>query len=252
MKLTIKNTGILLLIGFALSCCSKEHENGTEPITEKGYVSGKVVDGIGNPIAGVKILADNVAYYDSQIQGTTAENGVYKIKLMEGAWKVYANFKTTYNGKTYSIQAYPDNSSILGEDGGIRNFTWKLQGVDPDNDMYYYGGRITIHMATNFYENQENIELTFSPSGPLIDGSAGKIINVTAGDQYWTEYGYINDFPVGRYNVTASLKKEGSKTPLKVQNWHSKGPFVSTLQLDFQPDISDFRPTISAAIVLGY
>src|SRR5690606_39444115 len=54
-------------------------------------------------------------FYDSYLTGTTDENGNYKIKVFQGAWVAYANFKKEYNGKTYSIQAYPDNTDPISE-----------------------------------------------------------------------------------------------------------------------------------------
>lgn len=252
MKTIINRVVWTCMASVIFTCCDKADGAQGETRPEKGYVTGKVVDGKGEPIAGVNILVDNMAYHDSQTKGVTDEKGMYKIKIFQGAWKVYANFKTTYNGKNYSIQAYPDESSVVGEEWVVRNFTWKLEGVDPDNDSYRYGGRITVHSADDFYESEGDIELIFTPVGPLIDGSAGKIPKITGGDHYWSEYGYISHIPVGRYNVTASLKKVGGNVPLKIQDWYTKGAFVSTLKLDFQPDISDFRPTINASIAIGY
>lgn len=253
MKTIVQKTMWLLFIATVLNSCSKDSENPDgEPKAEKGYTTGKVVDGQGKPIAGAAIYLDNAAFHDSYIKGTTKEDGSYKIKVHMGAWVAYANFKKEYNGKTYSIQAYPDNTDSFTEDGAVRNFTWKLEGIDPDDDSYFYGGRVTVHSANDFWENDEDIELTFTPSGPLIDGSKGKTLVLRYGERYWEKYGYIEDIPVGRYMVTAVLKKSGSDVPLKVQNWHTKGDFVREFQLDFIPDNSDFRPRTAASIVIGY
>lgn len=252
MKTTFRKTFLMCLAAVILASCSKDDGNDSgEPKAEKGYATGKVVDGQGNPIAGAKIYLDNAAFHDSYINGTTDENGNYKIKVHQGAWVAYANFKKEYNGKTYSIQAYPENTDSFTEDGAVRNFTWKLEGMDP-NDSYYYGARVTVHSANDFWENDEDIELTFTPSGPLIDGSEGKTLVLRYGERYWEKYGYIEDIPVGRYIVTAILKKSGDDVPLTIQNWHTKGDFVREFQLDFIPDNSDFRPRTAAAIVIGY
>lgn len=257
MKPTIRKATGILFMALTLTACTKKdnpditNDKGGKATEEKGYATGKVVDGKGNPIAGAKIYIDNTVFYDSYLTGTTGENGTYKIKLQPGAWMVYANFKTEYNGETYNVQAFPDSEGSLTEDGGVRNFTWKLEGIDP-NDDYYYGGRITVFTATDFYEDESDIELTFTPSGPLIDGSEGQTLVLQYGERYWQEYGYIEDFPVGRYIVTAVLKGDDGDTPLKIQNWHTQGNFVSEYQLDFIPDDSDFRPNATASIVIGY
>lgn len=248
----IKKFLIIGMVLFAILSCSKDGENGNgEPKAEKGYATGKIVDTQGNPIAGAKIYLDNAAFHDSYINGTTDEKGMYKIKVHQGAWVAYANFKKEYNGKTYSIQAYPDNTDALTEDGGVHNFTWKLEGIDPDDD-YFYGGRVMVHSANDFWENDEDIELTFTPSGPMIDGSEGKKLVLRYGERYWEKYGYIEDIPVGRYIVTAVLKKSSGEVPLAIQNWYTKGDFLSEFQLDFIPDNSDFRPRTATAIVVGY
>src|SRR5690606_497647 len=250
MRTTLRKTIGLLCIAVISAACSKSDSPSDVP--EKGYATGKVVDGKGNPIAGAKIFLDNSAFHDSYINGMTNSEGAYKIKVHPGAWVAYANFKKEYNGKTYSIQAFPDNSESFSEEGAERNFTWKLEGIDPDNDSYFYGGRVTVHTDNDFNEDYRDIELTFTPSGPLIDGSQGKALVLKPGERYWEEYGYIEDIPVGRYNVTAAAKKTGHTKPLRIQNWHTKGDFVSEFQLDFIPDKSEFRPRTTAAIVVGY
>lgn len=248
---TTNRLWIIAVLLLSVMSCSKDSES-SEPNNEKGYATGKVVDGQGKPIAGAKIYLDNAPFHDSFIDGSTGEDGIYKIKVYQGAWKAYASFKREYNGKTYSIQLYPDNTNSFSEEGAVRNFTWKLEGIDPDNEHYFYGGQVTVSSDIGFYEDYEDIELTFTPSGPLIDGSEGKTIVLRYGERYWEEYYYIKDIPVGRYMVTAILKKSGGNVPLKIQNWHTKGDFVSELQLDFIPDNSDFRSTSEVSIVIGH
>jgi len=251
MKAKIRKTGIMFLAAVALSSCTKNDDIGV-PEAEKGYATGKVVDTKGDPIAGAKIVLENTVFHSSYSYATTDEKGMYKTKLQPGAWWVTATFKKEYNGKTYTLPLSPDDAGEnLTEEGGIRNFTWKLEGRDPGNENYFYGGQVSVSLNADFYEDEEDIELTFTPSGPLVDGSEGKKLIIRYGDHYWEEYHYVRDIPIGRYMVTAVLKKSNGEIPLKIQNWHTQGDFVPALQLDFIPD-DTFRPVTEASIVIGY
>lgn len=255
MRLIFQKILGLLFITMVITSCSKDDEkndNGdSKPKAEKGYVSGKVVDTKGEPIAEAKILLESTVFYNSHINASTDATGNYKIKVQAGAWNTYGTFKKEYNGITYTLPLSPDGTDSFTEEGGIRNFTWKLEGTDPGNEHYFYGGQVSVSSDIGFYEEQEDIELTFTPSGPLIDGSEGKTLILRYGDHYWKEYHYVKDIPIGRYMVTAILKKPDSDVPLKIQNWHIKGDFVSELQLDFIPD-DTFRPVTEASVVIGY
>jgi hypothetical protein len=57
------------------------------------------------------------------------------------------------------------------------------------------------------------IELKFEPTGPLVDGSTGRIvIRTLTPDNHFAE-----DIPVGAYKVTATLvETDGARSPLKV------------------------------------
>ncbi len=243
----------LALIFAVLTSCEKA-DAGNEPesdnlTAQKGFAVGKVVDGRGNPIKGVKIFLQNTVFYSSSINSLTGEDGTYKIKLYPGTWKAYASFKKEYNGKTYSIQLCPDNDDSFTDEGIVRNFNWKLEGIDPGVD-YYYGGLITLYSEYDFSENFEDIELTFTPKGPLIDGSAGKTLNIKYGGHYWNDGTYIKDIPIGRYIVTAKLKNGQS---LRIKNLDANNDtYVPELQFDFMPDLLDFRPNHYANITLGY
>jgi len=246
-KTTMTLLASLLLSG--LSAC--EGHAGKDAIApEKGYATGRAVDTQGNPIAGAKILLDNSVFYASYIDGTTREDGSYRIRVQPGAWKADASFRKTYNGRTYVLELDPDNDDSFNEDGVVRDFTWKLEGRTPGNEYGYYGGFIQLSPAIGFYEDLEAIELTLTPHGPLIDGSQGKTLRLRVGDHYWVDRYQIEDVPIGRYRVTATLQGDDGPRPLKIQDWHAKGDFEPEFQLDFLPRSGNVL-RISASIVIG-
>lgn len=242
----------LLLTCFALpwlaACDDGTAVAGT--LAEHGYATGRAVDTRGQPIAGAKILLDNAVFYASYIDTTTRDDGSYRIRVEPGAWKADATFKKTYNGRTYLIELDPDSNDSFNEEGVVRNFTWKLEGRAPDNEYSYYGGFIQLSTDLDFHEDMDAIELTLTPSGPLIDGSPGKTLRLRMGDHYWVDRYQIEDVPIGRYVVTATLHGDGGPRPLKLQDWHTKGDFVPEFQLDFLP-VSDSSMRIAASIVIG-
>ncbi|MGY0799656.1 carboxypeptidase-like regulatory domain-containing protein [Lysobacter sp. A286] len=243
----------ILLAGLILSglaACGGNDGTGTAK-AEDGYATGKVVDAQGKPIAGARILLDNTVFYASYIKGSTKEDGTYRIKAQPGAWRAYASFKKTYNGKTYSLDLHPDTIDSFDDTGAVRNFVWKLEGREPENEYNYYGGLVTVFQDTDFYDDMEDVELTLTPSGPLIDGSEGKTLVLQQGDHYWVQFGYLQDIPIGRYTVTAILKGEDGPRPLRIQDWHTDGDFKSELQLDFIPEPSGSTKS-SVSIVVGY
>ncbi|MCD9027119.1 carboxypeptidase-like regulatory domain-containing protein [Luteimonas sp. BDR2-5] len=237
----------LLISG--LTACGMSDGN-SEAQVQSGYATGKVTDTQGRPIAGAKILLDNSVFYASYIDGTTRDDGSYRIKVQPGAWKADASFRKTYNGRTYVLELDPDNDDSFNEDGVVRDFTWKLEGRTPGNEYGYYGGFIQLSQAIGFYEDMEAIELTLTPHGPLIDGSPGKTLRLRVGDHYWVDRYQVEDVPIGRYMVTATLQGDDGPRPLKIQDWHAKGDFEQEFQLDFLPK-SDSVLRISASIVIG-
>lgn len=251
--MTKTRTSIALLAALMLPMLSACEGSGAADTAreESGYATGKVVDTQGNPIAGAKILLDNTVFYASYINGSTGEDGTYRIKAQPGAWRAYASFKKDYNGKTYSLDLHPDTIDSFDDTGAVRNFTWKLEGRKPENDYGYYGGLVKVFTDTGFYEDMEDVELTLTPSGPLVDGSQGKTLVLRQGGHYWVQYGYLEDVPIGRYTVTAILKNEEGPRPLRIQDWHTEDEFKPELQFDFIPE-SNGSTGASASIVVGY
>ncbi|NGM64915.1 carboxypeptidase-like regulatory domain-containing protein [Sphingobacterium sp. SGR-19] len=249
-------TGALLL---TIWSCSKDNgseesnaEKGNdEPKAEKSYATGKVVDGQGNPIAGAKILLDNTVFYASYIHGATQEDGTYKIKVQPGSWRTFAYVERTYNGQKYRMELFPDKTDSFSEEGAVRNFVWKLEGQMPWEAEGHYGGFVMLRTDYGFYEDEKDIELIFTPVGPLIDGSAGRILTIRYGGDKWLNRSELQDIPIGRYKVAATLKKNGTNRPLKIENWDKQDGSVSELQLDFLPDPPN-RGHNSASIAIGY
>lgn len=236
------------LILATLSAC--DTAPGDTSRSESGYATGTVVDTRGNPIAGAKILLDNTVFYASYINGSTADDGTYRLKVQPGAWRAYASFQKEYNGRTYSLELHPDSIDSFDDNGAVRNFTWKLEGRKPDNDWGYYGGLVKVFNETGFYEMQD-VEITLAPDGPLIDGSAGSTLVLRPSDNYWRQLAYLEDIPIGRYTVTAALLDGDTRQPLKLRDWDAKGDPAAELQLDFTPDTSG-SPGATASIAIGY
>ncbi len=255
----MKKLFLFLLTGLLFTSCSDsdESDENNGGGFETGYATGKVTDTQGNPIAGADILLDNALFYDSYLTDVSNEDGTYRIRVEPGAWFAYASFRKEYNGRVYPLELHPDDPNPLNEEGAIRNFNWKLEGRYND-DYSFYGGYIgytyNVDLADNeFYENVENIKLTLTPSGPLIDGSEGQTLHLEFGDHYWVEDGKIEDIPIGRYIVTAVMQTENGNQPLRIQNWHTQGAFETELQLDFlsADDVNAIRGN-SAQITIGY
>ena len=236
------------LILATLSACDADRGDASRP--ESGYATGTVVDTLGNPIAGAKILLDNTVFYASHVSGSTADDGTYRLKVHPGAWRAYASFQKEYNGRTYSFELHPDSADSFDDGGAVRNFTWKLEGRKPDSEWGYYGGLVKVFNETGFYE-MENVEITLAPDGPLIDGSEGSTLVLRSGDNYWRQLAYLEDIPIGRYAVTAALLDGETRQPLKLRDRDAEGPLAGAMQLDFIPDRST-SPGSTASISIGY
>lgn len=252
MRTTIKKKAIgLCVVMIMLLACTKSTEDTDGSGAEKGYATGKVTDTQGKPIEGARILLDNTILYASYIHGTTDKNGLYKIKAQPGSWRTFAYVDKTYNGQKYTIELFPDETDVFNEEGAVRHFTWKLEGTMPWEAGGYYGGTVMLTHDIGFYEDEENIKLTLTPDGPLIDGTNGRTLTLGYGDDKWEHRNELWDIPIGRYKVTAKLDKDGKTIPLKIEDWYKREGLVSEFQLDFIPKPGN-GVNNSASIVIGY
>ncbi|GGM76792.1 hypothetical protein GCM10010967_05500 [Dyadobacter beijingensis] len=217
-----------LMLGL-VAACTTDDEPGVAG-GKKGYATGKITDTAGNPMKGVEVVIDNTMFHASYSLGVTDANGNYEIQLPSvGTFMASAQIVKEYNGRRYEQDLNPDVFEPFSIDGAVRNFQWKLTGLRPEGEGYF-GATVGINKAlySAIYDD-ENIEFTLTPVGNLIDGSKGKVLKVKPAQ------GYIEDIPLGRYEMSAYYNGEAGKMPLKLRDHFSDDAYESTLVIDFEP-----------------
>lgn len=208
--------GLLLNAG----CSKSEDDPAAGGSATAGYLVGQVTDSQEKPLPGATILADNTLLYNSHVETSSDAKGNYRVKTPTGSYRAIAQIKKSYNGKNYTLDLKPDNTAAFaGDDGAVRNFQWQLTGEDPEQSGRYYGGEVTLDkdIMSELYD-VENIEFTFTPVGPLIDGSTGKTLKLKSGEPHSNSYGRIPDVPIGRYRITAVHQPTGTVVQVKNKN----------------------------------
>jgi len=174
-----------------------------DPNAREPYVvKGRVLDAQGNPLAGVHVFARNTLYHNSNVIGVTDEQGWYRIDLPRhiGSYLTSAQLKRTYHARLYEFRLHVDNNDpYAGAQGAVRNFEWRLTG---DNHEGYKHGK-TVYVYGPWWIDESYVELTFTPDGPLVDGSTGQVVKRRE------IRGRIDDVAVGRYRVTARYLPPG-------------------------------------------
>lgn len=234
---------VTLSLSFVLAACGQTSTPGTpsvpsgpgdvggvEPYVMKGYVT----NGQGAPLEGIEVFADNTLLYDSNILGVTDANGYYRLELPAVAttWNAGAYVRPSFEGQTYEFDLVPDNENVFaGVDGAIRNFTWKVSGTRPDGTSYY-GSFVYVYgdyTTANF--NVDDVELTLTPEGPLIDGSTGEAV------VRQPEGGQIVDVPIGRYTISGRyVDASGAEREVLLADRDGDGSFQSSLSASFVND----------------
>ena len=237
---------LLLMLGSSIACsaCSsdgdgKEDGGGNQQV-ETNVLKGKVLDTTGKPLAGAQVVADNQVLQNSTVSGTSGSDGTYRLELGKAAvtWNASAQIQRQYNGKTYKFDLHPSNpASFATNEGAVRDFTWKLTGERPQGGTY--GGKVLFNLTAyvdpedpNTPLERENVELTQTPSGPLVDGSAGAPLTArgtNSGDGFG-----LQDVALGRYTVTARYAPAGKTARDLVVRLNGGDAYSSSLTADFQ------------------
>ncbi|MDQ6418527.1 stalk domain-containing protein [Paenibacillus sp. LHD-117] len=203
------------------------------PLAEMPYfVTGRVVNERGEPVPNVDLYADNQLLYNSNLYGTTDEYGYYAIELpmLATTWHMSATFAADYNGKSYGVNVTPvDDKPFAGNTGAVRNFV--LGSVT---------GELYLYLADYSHPDDpalpppdpNDVVITLSPVGPLLDGSEGETI-VKRGSNFPGGFG-IPDVPIGRYEVTAHYMPLGENpVPMDVRI-RNRGDYEPSAIFDFE------------------
>jgi len=198
-----------------------------EPFIVKGYVR----NASGQPIPGVSVFADNTFLYDSNLLGVTDETGHYEIELppTSTTYRMGADVTKTYKDQKLTFHLDADGDlPVSASKGAVRDFTWSN-----------FGGKIFVY--PNFKNvddtlpefNMDDLELTLTPIGPLLDGSQGKTI-VKRGGPIAGGAG-IDEIPIGRYKATARWVPEGHAPMQMLIRVNYTGKFAESTEFEFGP-----------------
>ncbi|WP_345226029.1 carboxypeptidase-like regulatory domain-containing protein [Hymenobacter koreensis] len=238
----------------SLTACDTETPSPTGttdpagPKPEPHTVTGIVVDTNGQPMAGVKVRADNSTLYGSA-EVTTGADGRYTLPRLEiGGWKVYAWKEVSYKGHVYQLRMGMNtvadyNAFSPGESGAVKNFKWLLSGTIPDRPQQahsssgYFGGALRFaNMDQNFafIPRGTEVTITFTPvaGAKHFDGSAAQVIRktFTIGESSQINY-WLPDIPQAEYRITAESSLNGVRRTVLLTESLSRG---------FAPAIENF------------
>jgi len=212
---------------------------------EPYVVKGRVTTESGAPLAGVSVLADNTLAYNSNAPAVTRPDGTYRIELPRSdvyVWRMWGNVEVDYHGEHFSLELAVDKTPFGSAEGAIRDFTWKLSGLKDADLKLYYGGLVYVYEDVNSNDLfDKQWQITFTPQGPLIDGSTGETLTRQA------DAGEIDDVPVGVYTVTASYLPEGGGAPVPLLiRPRGEGEYASSATASF---VDDSGPLMQIEIV---
>lgn len=216
----------IMLIGFLVACGQGQPGStppGTDTPTPLGpdSVTGVASDTQGRPIEGARVLLEP-AMHEGSVEVFTDASGRYAITDLPDnvPFYIYAWHNVNYEGQNFCLRlGMPDASDyepFAAEEGAVRNFQWQLTGTigtpTGSEDDVHFGGNVYLDPYGDFRDGM--IELTFTSTGPLIDGSAGSTFTETVN---LNETDRVSDIPVGPYTVTATLvEANGNRTPLHI------------------------------------
>lgn len=247
----LTGTALLLMGSFiSLTACETTSIDPGDPVTtdpgtgtspgsgsagKAGYLIGQVTDPQGRPLPRATVFTDNTVFKGRGTEVNTGTDGTYQVQLVKdlGQWIAKGYILKQYNGRVYKINLDPENPDSFTEgEKPVRNFRWKLTGHIPDLSLdLYYGGTVEMFRDLNAdgLRDNENIEFTFTPVGPLIDGSTGKPLKLRAAKRYDS---YLKDVPIGRYAVTAVYKPTGESL-LVGDAWADEIEYNASVTVDF-------------------
>jgi hypothetical protein len=202
------------------------------PTPSVGTISGTALDTKGQPLANVLVWVEP-ALTTGLLKARTDGAGRYSVTgLAQLPYYALAWTEVSYRGKSYCLRLASarsgDYDSFVPSSAVTRDFRWQLTGPIPDVDDQYFGGEVRLQ-GDGSAPASDSVEVRFTPTGPLIDGSAGRTITRTT-----SAYGMIQDVPAGPYTASATLIAPGGKrSALKVGRAFGAG--ADAMPLEFDP-----------------
>jgi hypothetical protein len=195
-SLTSSLLALLMIASLGATCLAEDAKPTPAPKppqAKPGTIAGVVSDERGNVIkdARIRVFVSGISGSFGQrneFNYDVGEDGTYSFEMPDGVYKIWAEVEKEYNGRQYRLQLYPEdkrdwNAGHSTKNGVVKNFVWKVSGLKPGGDRKmpsaYYGGTITFQ-DKNHYDDEKkllgkypkaNVVLTFTPRGPLVDGS---------------------------------------------------------------------------------
>lgn len=232
---TVSGANVILVKDFnnSMKGVAADKMPAFEPIAKKPRtVRGLVKDSGGKPIAGAQI-----AVYSSVGGGVRTTHkarsnaqGLYEVQLPAGVAEIAeGKCNVTYNGVNYElplqlVSGEPETFSPVA--GRIEHFVLRTTSE--------YGG--TVRALLGRFE-KGTVEITLTPVGRMMDGSAGKTF-VYRYDVEGNGEKYLNGMPLGRYKLTARLLDEGDALPIQVRRTSgtdAERELADSLEVNFLP-----------------
>lgn len=224
---------------------------------KKGYASGQVKDLSGKPLAGATISVNSSAVGGFRTSVTTQTNaqGVYSVALPVGICQVIeAYYRASYNGKPLFLPlraADGKRETFPSQNGHVENFvlrTWGVADADgaatnPKEGAHYFGASVRVQWFHDKFPEDGTVEVTLKPQGALLGGGTGRTFVLRfpiVGDEVLMSDHFINNLPIGRYQVTAQVLADGESLPLKIENTFGDTKSVSALTIDFKSFGNDY------------
>lgn len=187
---------------------------------EPRTVTGTVVDTAGRPIVGAKVWIQP-SLTTGLVEVRTDADGRYRASsLIDVPYSAKAWAEVEYGGRRLCLRlgmpSPADYDTFVPVQGAVRDFRWQLTG--PIEDLRglneYFGGMVRVMNAGALLAGGSRVELSFTPTGPRIDGSGVAAFARVLGDARDTD---VRDLPVGPYRVTAAIvAADGSRRPLRL------------------------------------
>jgi len=237
-----------------------------------GVISGTVTDAQGQPLRNVEVRAQTPAEIAgrplARYVAQSDEQGTYSMEVSSYPYRLSASIKVLYRGKQWERQLHPtdDSADIVTPKGHIgKDFSWQLTGLvpgqDPEGYTSYYGGYIQLQWGENssnpsLLSPEPILQVTLTPTSPLIDGSIGKVLKLkrtikatTTREGPLERTCYLHDIPIGPYRATATLiLPNGDIHPLSVStNTERRGGRVpgESADLEFSPSFAKSSDNLS-------